>query len=100
MARYLGDINARARGLRTHLLGSGDLERLARAASLFALQRELSGLGFVRSDAPASAMSLEKAIAYISDDELVEVTPESIRLRKRLLDPHARKREARRADVA
>ena len=62
MVRYLGDINARARGLRTHLLGSGDLERLARAASLFALQRELSGLGFVRSDAPASAMSLEKAI--------------------------------------
>jgi GTP-binding protein len=49
---------------------------------------------------PPIKMSLEKAIAYISDDELVEVTPESIRLRKRLLDPHARKREARRADVA
>ena len=45
-------------------------------------------------------MTLEKAIAYISDDELVEVTPESIRLRKRYLDPHERKRHARSADVA
>ena len=37
-------------------------------------------------------MSLEEAIAYIDDDELVEVTPHSIRLRKRYLDPHERKR--------
>ena len=37
-------------------------------------------------------MPLEKSLAYISDDELVEVTPESIRLRKIHLDPHARKR--------
>jgi GTP-binding protein len=36
--------------------------------------------------------SLEQAIAYINDDELVEVTPASIRLRKRHLDPHERKR--------
>ena len=36
--------------------------------------------------------SLEQAIAYIDNDELVEVTPNSIRLRKRLLDPHDRKR--------
>jgi GTP-binding protein len=43
------------------------------------------------------AMSLEQAIAYINDDELVEVTPKAIRLRKRLLDPHARKRAARAA---
>jgi vacuolar-type H+-ATPase subunit C/Vma6 len=62
MAVYLGDINTRARGLRTHLLPASDLERLARATSLLALQRELSGLGYVRSDAPATAMSLEKAI--------------------------------------
>jgi len=40
-------------------------------------------------------MSLEQAIAYIDDDELVEVTPNHIRLRKRHLDPHERKREAR-----
>ncbi|TNF21073.1 MAG: translational GTPase TypA [Rhodobacteraceae bacterium] len=37
-------------------------------------------------------LSLEEAIAYINDDELVEVTPASIRLRKRYLDPHERKR--------
>ena len=37
-------------------------------------------------------MSLEEAIAYIDNDELVEVTPQSIRLRKRYLDPHERKR--------
>jgi len=45
---------------------------------------------------PPVRLSLEQAIAYIDDDELVEVTPTAIRLRKRLLDPHARKREARR----
>ncbi|WP_305968645.1 MULTISPECIES: translational GTPase TypA [unclassified Mameliella] len=40
-------------------------------------------------------LSLEEAIAYINDDELVEVTPNAIRLRKRHLDPHERKRAAR-----
>ena len=40
-------------------------------------------------------MSLEEAIAYIADDELVEVTPESVRLRKRHLDPNERKRVER-----
>ncbi|WP_435136533.1 translational GTPase TypA [Pseudopelagicola sp. nBUS_19] len=40
-------------------------------------------------------LSLEEAIAYINDDELVEVTPKAIRLRKRFLDPHERKRMAR-----
>ncbi len=43
---------------------------------------------------------LEEAIAYIGDDELVEVTPEHIRLRKRFLDPHERKRNARIATVS
>ena len=42
-------------------------------------------------------MSLEQAIAYIQDDEIVEVTPEVIRLRKRYLDPHKRKRAAQAA---
>ena len=42
-------------------------------------------------------MSLEQAIAYIDDDELVEVTPAAIRLRKRFLDPHERKRAAKQA---
>ena len=40
-------------------------------------------------------MSLEEAIAYIDDDELVEVTPKAIRIRKRHLDPHERKRQSR-----
>ena len=41
---------------------------------------------------PHVQFSLEEAIAYINDDELVEVTPNAIRLRKRYLDPHERKR--------
>jgi GTP-binding protein len=48
---------------------------------------------------PPLPMTLEKALAYIGDDELVEVTPKSIRLRKKLLDPHERKREERRKQV-
>ena len=42
-------------------------------------------------------LSLEEAIAYINDDELVEVTPNAVRLRKRYLDPHERKRQSRSA---
>ena len=49
---------------------------------------------------PPRRMSLEQAIAYIQDDELVEVTPKAVRIRKRSLDPHERKREARRAEAA
>ena len=45
-------------------------------------------------------MTLDKAIAYIGDDELVEVTPQSVRLRKRHLDPHERKRRSKKAEVA
>ncbi|WP_147105393.1 translational GTPase TypA [Tateyamaria sp. syn59] len=48
----------------------------------------------VRLTTPVT-MSLEEAIAYIDDDELVEVTPNAVRLRKRYLDPHERKRMAR-----
>jgi GTP-binding protein len=48
---------------------------------------------------PPIRMTLEKAIAYISDDEIVEVTPKNIRLRKKHLDPNDRKR-AERAAVA
>ena len=44
---------------------------------------------------PPKRMTLEQAIAYIDDDELVEVTPKSIRLRKRYLDPNERKRASR-----
>jgi GTP-binding protein len=46
---------------------------------------------------PPVKFSLEEAIAYIGDDELVEVTPNHIRLRKLHLDPNARKRAAKSA---
>ncbi|MFA6280065.1 MAG: translational GTPase TypA [Bdellovibrionales bacterium] len=47
---------------------------------------------------PPLQLTLEKAIAYINDDELVEVTPKTIRLRKRYLDPNMRKRMAKKSD--
>ncbi|MBV8938832.1 MAG: translational GTPase TypA [Alphaproteobacteria bacterium] len=49
---------------------------------------------------PPKELTLEQAIAYIDEDELVEVTPKSIRLRKKLLDPNARKRAGRAAESA
>jgi predicted membrane GTPase involved in stress response len=49
---------------------------------------------------PPLKMTLEKALAYIEDDELVEVTPKSIRLRKAMLDPNARKRAFRAKESA
>ncbi|MDR4308583.1 translational GTPase TypA [Chelatococcus sambhunathii] len=48
---------------------------------------------------PPIRMTLERALAWIQDDELVEVTPKSIRLRKRLLDPNDRKREERKREA-
>jgi GTP-binding protein len=45
-------------------------------------------------------ITLEYALTYINDDELVEVTPQSIRLRKKGLDTNARKRLSRSADAA
>jgi GTP-binding protein len=47
---------------------------------------------------PPRRMTLEDALAYIQDDELVEVTPTSIRLRKAILDPHERKKASRKAE--
>jgi GTP-binding protein len=49
---------------------------------------------------PPRRMSLEQAIAYIEDDELVEVTPTAVRLRKRHLDPHTRKKNDRANEAA
>ncbi len=45
---------------------------------------------------PPRPIGLEDAIAYVNDDELLEVTPTSLRLRKRHLDPHERKKAERR----
>jgi GTP-binding protein len=44
-------------------------------------------------------LTLEKAMSYITDEELVEVTPESIRLRKRWLDPNERKKQDRKREA-
>jgi len=49
---------------------------------------------------PPKRLTLEEALEYIADDELLEVTPKALRLRKRHLDPNARKREAKRTSEA
>ena len=47
---------------------------------------------------PPMRLTLEKAMSYITDEELVEITPESIRLRKRWLDPNERKKQERKRE--
>ena len=49
---------------------------------------------------PPRVMTLEQAIAYIDDDEMVEVTPKSVRLRKAILDPNERKKAGRKKEAA
>ena len=49
---------------------------------------------------PPKVMTLEQAIAYIDDDEMVEVTPKNIRIRKAILDPNERKKQGRKKDAA
>jgi GTP-binding protein len=49
---------------------------------------------------PPMKLSLERSLSYIADDELVEITPESVRLRKRWLDPNTRKKMERAREVA
>jgi GTP-binding protein len=49
---------------------------------------------------PPKIMTLEQAIAYIDDDEMVEVTPKNIRIRKALLCPHERKKASRKKEAA
>ena len=49
---------------------------------------------------PPRKLSLEEALAYLADDELLEVTPKNFRLRKRYLDPNVRKKEAKSAAQA
>jgi len=59
--------------------------------------KKLTNIRSVRKDeavrlTPPVKMTLEQALSWIQDDELVEVTPKSIRLRKRYLTTHERKR--------
>jgi GTP-binding protein len=49
---------------------------------------------------PPKRLTLEEALEYIADDELLEVTPKSLRLRKRYLDPHQRRRDAKKGSDA
>ena len=48
---------------------------------------------------PPLRLTLERAMSYIQDDELVEVTPKAIRLRKRWLDPNERKKRERQSEA-
>jgi GTP-binding protein len=59
-----------------------------------------SGSDDTVSIAPPKIMSLEQVLGYLNDDELAEITPESIRLRKRHLDENERKRVAKTQKVA
>ena len=56
-----------------------------------------SGTDEAQNLVPPIIMSLEQALEFIDDDELVEVTPESIRIRKKLLTESERKRASREA---
>ncbi len=49
---------------------------------------------------PPRRLNLEQSIAYIEDDELVEVTPSAVRIRKKWLDPNERKRNEKKSDAA
>jgi GTP-binding protein len=49
---------------------------------------------------PPRSMSLDEVIEYLHDDELLEVTPDNLRIRKRLLDTNNRNRELKRTKVA
>lgn len=62
MTIYLGDLNTRARGLATRLLRPEELNRVARATSLFTLRRELAALGVGRAEGPSTPESLEQAV--------------------------------------
>ncbi len=74
---------------------TGDLEVNPMKAKALTNFRASGGKDDAIRLTPPKRMTLEQAIAYIQDDELVEVTPKSIRLRKRWLDPNDRKRMSR-----
>jgi len=73
---------------------SGDLVvNVAKAKQLTNMRAASADKGIIL--APPATFTLEEALEYIEDDELVEVTPKSIRLRKRLLNEKDRKRAGR-----
>ena len=74
----------------------GDLElNVCRAKKLTNMRA--SGRDDNAKIAPPKIMSLEECLEYVEDDELLEVTPKNLRLRKRLLDENERKRAKKKA---
>jgi GTP-binding protein len=69
-----------------------------RAKKLTNMRSQGEGKGIAL--APATKLSLERSLEYIAPDEYVEVTPKSLRLRKKILDANARKRAAKAAEAA
>lgn len=70
-----------------------------------AKEKHLTNVRSVQADEkmvlpPPRAMTLEEAIGYVAEDELIEVTPAAIRLRKQVLDAGQRKVAAKRAAAA
>ncbi|MDR3085496.1 MAG: translational GTPase TypA [Christensenellaceae bacterium] len=77
-------------------LRQGDIElNVCRAKHLTSIRNSAAAEDAMRLK-PVRAMTLEKALEFISDDELVEITPLHIRMRKRILDATARMRAGRR----
>ncbi len=73
---------------------AGDLVvNIAKAKQLTNMRAAAADKGIVL--APPVVFTLEEALEYIEDDELVEITPASVRLRKRILDSNARKKASR-----
>ena len=72
----------------------GDLEVNASKGKKLTNMRTTSTDENIRLEAPRK-LTLEIALEFINDDELIEVTPDAIRLRKRLLEPTARKKAMR-----
>ncbi len=89
----LGKSNAK-RGLLGRLFGpsTASLVEKLKQKSAYRFEQDEEDLD---EEDEQHTLTLEQAIAYIDDDELVEVTPNAIRLRKRFLDPHDRKRNSR-----
>ena len=73
---------------------SGDLEINVCRAKQLTNMRSSSSDGTIQLT-PYTELSLEQSLDFIEDDELLEVTPKSVRLRKKHLDPNQRKRFAK-----
>lgn len=85
MAMFFGDLNTRARGLRTHLLKPVDWDRLAQCSGLVALQRELNALGLAPGSEPATPQALERAVRLHAASQIAVLARWSDRPRREAL---------------